>query len=126
MILESRRVSPTSIYLSWGPDAGYKNFNVRYGLTDGSWLYNTNVNGFSTTINNLPANQPIWVQVAARNDCTIGAYGDSKFVGGPGLPNTGMAASSEDNYPWYIPLGGVFGAAILFTYLYKRVMAYTK
>jgi len=45
--------------------------------------------GFSTTINALPLNQPIWVQVAARNDCQIGTYGESKLIGGPGLPNTG-------------------------------------
>lgn len=126
VILESRRISPTSISLSWGPDAGYKNFNVRYGLTNGNWLYNTNVTGFSTTINNLPVNQPIWIQVAARDDCSIGIYGESKFVGGPGLPNTGVAASNGDRFPWYIPVGGVFGTAILFTYLYRKVLAYTK
>ncbi len=120
IILESRRVSPTSISLKWGPYAGINNFNVRYGLTNGNWLYNTNVTGFSTTINNLPANQPIWIQVAARNDCAIGVYGESKFVGGPGLPNTGMAASKGDSSQWYLPVGGIFGAAILFTYLYRK------
>lgn len=72
IILESRRVSPTSIFLSWGPYSGEDTFNVRYGLTNGEWRYNTNVTGFSTTINALPSNQPIWIQVAARNSCSIG------------------------------------------------------
>jgi len=94
-IIESRRVSPTSIFLSWGPYSGTDIFNVRYGMTSGNWPYNTDVTGFSTTINNLPVNQPIWVSVAARNSCTIGDYGPAKLVGGPGLPNTGFAPQSS-------------------------------
>lgn len=89
-IIESRRVSPTSIFISWGPYSGVDTFNVQYGFEHGKWLYATNVTGFSTTINDLPANQPIWVQIAARNDCSVGGYGVSKFVGGPKLPNAGF------------------------------------
>ena len=91
IILESRRVDPTSIFVSWGPYSGVNIFNVQYGPTDGDWLYSTDVTGFSTTINSLPTNVPIWVRVGARNDCTIGIYGQPKFVGGPGLPSAGFA-----------------------------------
>jgi hypothetical protein len=94
-VVESRRVNPTSIFVSWGPYSGTNSFNVRYGTTDNNFLYNTNVTGFSTTINNLPVNQPIWVSVAARNNCTIGDYGPAKLIGGPGLPNTGFAPQSN-------------------------------
>lgn len=89
-IIKSIRTSPTSIFLSWGPYAGIDTFNIRYGLANGNWLYNTNVTGFSTTINDLPFYQPIWIQIATRNSCFIGNYGESGFVGGPKLPNTGM------------------------------------
>ena len=91
LIIESRRVDSDSIFISWGPYSGVNTFNVQYGTVNGSWLYNTNVIGFSTTINNLPANTPIWVRVAASNNCTIGDYGASKLVGGPKLPNAGFA-----------------------------------
>lgn len=91
IILESRRVDLTSIFVSWGPYSGVNMFNVQYGLTDGDWLYSTDVTGFSTTINSLPTNVPIWIRIAARNDCTIGIYGQPKFVGGPRLPSTGFA-----------------------------------
>jgi hypothetical protein len=64
-------------------------------------LYNTNVTGFSTTIYDLPANQPIWVQVAARNECSIGTYGEPRLVGGPMLPNAGY--KPQNNYlVWYV------------------------
>jgi hypothetical protein len=67
IIINSKRVSPTSILINWGPYAGIDTFNVRYGLVNGTWLYNINVTGFSTTINDLPSGQPVWIQVAARN-----------------------------------------------------------
>lgn len=109
VILQTRRTSPTSVFLSWGPSAGIDTFNVQYGLTNGVWSYNTNVTGFSTTLNSLPANQPIWVRVAARNNCAIGTYGTPVLIGGtgspgfpntgsPGLPNTGFG-SGENNNP---------------------------
>lgn len=101
-IIESRRVGAGSVFLNWGPYSGINTFNVQYGTEDGKWLYNTDVTGFSTTINNLPTNQPIWVSVAARNYCTIGDYGPSKLVGGPMLPNTGFAPR-ENKTPWFIP-----------------------
>ena len=74
-------------------------FNVRYGLTNGNWLYNTTVTGFSTTINDLPTNDPVWIQVAATNGCSIGTYGEAQFIGAPLLPNTGFAPR-ENNIPW--------------------------
>jgi len=102
-IIESRRVDADSIFISWGPYSGVDTFNVQYGTADGNWLYNTDVTGFSTTINALPANVPIWVRVAARNSCRIGAYGTSVSVGGgnrtlsPRLPNTGFEPTSIFN-----------------------------
>lgn len=105
-IITTRRVSPTSIFINWGPFAGINTFNVRYGLTNGNWLYNTNVTGFSTTLNALPANQPIWVQVAATNNCSIGTYGSALLAGAPSLPGTGFAPHGN-NLPWYI-LAGIF------------------
>lgn len=89
-IIESRRVSPTSIFLSWGPYSGINTFNVRYGPSNGNWLYNVDVTGMSTNINDLPANQPMWFEVAVRNECQIGEYGPAKLAGGPILPNTGF------------------------------------
>lgn len=90
IIIESKRVDADSIFISWGPYSGTDKFNVRYGSANGNWLYNANVTGFFTTINALPANQPFWFQVAARNDCSIGTYGEAKFSGGPSLPNAGF------------------------------------
>lgn len=106
IILESKRVSPTSISITWGPYAGIDTFNVQYGLINGNWPYNTNVTGFSTTINSLPFNQPIWIQVAARNNCSIGTYGTPMLVGGPNLPDTGFAP--HNNILWYIILDSIF------------------
>lgn len=91
IILESRRVDADSIFLSWGPYSGINTFDVQYGIENGKWLYSTDVVGFSTTINNLPINVPIWVRVGARSDCTMGIYGQSKLVRGPVLPGTGFA-----------------------------------
>lgn len=111
-IIESRRIDADSIFLSWGPYSGINTFNVRYGTVQGEWLYNTNVTGFSTTLNNLPANTPIWVEVAARSYCTIGDYGPVKLVGGPGLPNTGFDPN-EKGIAWYIPAGILVGISTL-------------
>lgn len=97
-IIESKRMSPTSIFISWGPYSGTDKFNVQYGFEKGNWWYNTDVTGFSVTINSLPANQPIWFQVSARNECLIGAFGQAKLVGSPRMPSTGFAPS--DNIPW--------------------------
>lgn len=111
-IIESRRVDADSIFISWGPYQGTDKFIVQYGLENGKFIYSTNVTGFSTTLNGLPSNQPIWVRVAAKNDCSIGKFGDSKFVGGPLLPNTGRVAQ-ETNFPWQIPTGVFVGFSVL-------------
>ncbi len=124
-IIDSHRVDANSIYLSWGPYSGTDKFNVRYGTTEGNLIYNVDVTGFSTTISSLPANQPIWVQVAARNDCQIGPYGQisstgqAKLVGAPGLPNTG-ANPNENNTPLYISVGVLTGMVILATFQRKN------
>ncbi len=98
VILDARRVSPTSIFLSWGPYSGINTFNIQYGPTNGNWLYSTDVTGFSTTINSLPANTPMWFRVGARSACTIGIYGNPKLIGGPGLPDTGFAPNTTILY----------------------------
>jgi len=119
-IIESRRVDTNSIFLSWGPYSGTDRFIVRYGPTNGNWLYNTDVTGFSTTLGNLPSDTPFWVQVAARNDCQIGEYGESRLVGGssPMLPNTGNG-SLVSNTPWYL-YALVFSGVSVFLVLVQR------
>ena len=115
-VIDFERVSSSSIYLSWGPDSGVDTFNLRYGPSDGNWLYNTDVTGFSTTIGSLPSGQSVWVQVAARNECQIGEYGAAIFLGTsssvPGFPDTGGSGGvfvprfpntgfePRDNYRW--------------------------
>lgn len=96
IIIESKRVDKDSIYIKWGPYSGTDQFNVEYGFENGKWLFNTNVTGFFVTINDLPLNQPIWARIAARNECQIGTYGESKFVGSPKLPNTGFAPKNNN------------------------------
>ena len=121
-ILESRRVSPTSIFINWGPYSGVNTFSVQYGPTNGNWLYSTDVTGFSTTINSLPANIPIWVRVGARSDCTIGIYGQSKLVGGPGLPSTGFAPR-KNNILWYLAAVIFVGIMVLTVLIEKKYKA---
>lgn len=94
-ILTTKRLSPTSVYITWGPYAGLDTFNVRYGKVNGEWLYNYDFTGFSATIGSLEPNQPYWFQVSSRNNCLIGTYGPSKLVGGPSLPSAGFG-------PWYL------------------------
>jgi len=96
IIIESKRVDKDSIYIKWGPYSGVDTFNVEYGFENGKFLYNTNVTGFYVTINDLPLNQPIWIRVAARNDCQIGTYGQPLFVGGPSMPNTGFIVNKKN------------------------------
>ncbi len=94
-IIETRRVSPTSIFVSWGPYAGLNDFVVQYGYQNTNFQFSTKVSGFSTTINSLPANQSIWIEVAATDNCATGTFGKSLLAGetagtnSPGFPNTG-------------------------------------
>ena len=124
-IIESRRVDADSIFLSWGPYSGINTFVVQYGLTNGDWLYSTNVTGFSTTLNDLPQNVPIWVRVAATDNCSIGSYSTAMLIGGssrtssPLLPNTGTGPSERSVL---FPL--VFGVFLSAAFVYiarKRV-----
>jgi hypothetical protein len=99
----ARRTSPTSIFVSWGPNTGLSNFIVQYGFQNGNWQFSTKVSGFSTTIDNLPANQAIWIEVAATDNCSIGSYGGAVLIGGtaatntPGFPNTGTPCTPSGN-----------------------------
>ena len=117
-IIDSKRLSPSSISISWGPYQGTNTFIVQYGFENGKWIYSNNVTGFSAILNGLPSNQPIFVRVAARNDCYIGKYGDAKLVGGPSLPNTGFAPQKNTN-PWYIP-AGISVAILVALFLIQR------
>ncbi|MEX2028205.1 MAG: fibronectin type III domain-containing protein, partial [Candidatus Curtissbacteria bacterium] len=110
IILEARRTSPTSIFLSWGPYAGINTFIIQYGFTNGSFPFSTSVTGFSTTINDLPPNQPIWVKVAATDDCSIGRYSPA-VLAGIGLPNTGVG-TDDKNTPWNIIIASGIGASL--------------
>jgi hypothetical protein len=101
IVISSKRMSPISISLTWGPYSGINKFNIQYGFENGNWLYNFDTTEFSTTINDLKVNQPIWVRIANRDDCRIGNYGEAKLVGGPGLPNTG-SISHKNNFKWYV------------------------
>ncbi len=112
IIIESRRIDADSIFISWGPFQGTNTFIVQFGFVNGTFPFSTNVTGFSTTLNGIPANQPIFVRVAARNSCSIGNFGPAMLVGGPSLPNTGFAPK-ENNIPWYIPAGILVGISVL-------------
>jgi len=115
-IIESKRIDADSIFIKWGPYSGIDKFNVEYGFEKEKLLYNTDVTGFSTIINALHSNQPIWVRVAARDDCQVGTYGEPKLVGGPGLPSTGMFPN-DNNFLKY----AFMGSAILLVFLLKKV-----
>ena len=118
-IIESKRIDEDSIFISWGPYSGTDTFIVSYGPENGNWLYNTNVTGFSTTLNDLPANVPIWVQVAATNSCSTGIYGEATLVGAPSLPNTGF--DPQDNYIMGYILSGLFVSSFFLPTLIWRL-----
>lgn len=122
LIIESRRVDTDSIFISWGPYAGIDTFVIRYGVENGKWLYSTNVTGFSTTLNALPSNQPIWVLISPTDNCSIGPCGEAKLVGGPSLPNTGVGPS-ENTIPWYVPVG-IFAEISVLLMLIQRNQRY--
>lgn len=95
-ITESEWISPTSFKISWGPDGGLDDFIILYGFQNGNFQFSTKVSGFSTTINNLPPNQPILVKVAATDNCAVGTFGKAVIVGEkslPNFPNTGTQVS---------------------------------
>lgn len=129
-IIDSKRVNAESISINWGPYSGIDTFNVRFGPENGNWLYSTNVTGFSTTLNALPFNQALWFQVAARNDCRIGNYGEAKLVGGQiaavnpnvlgvSFPDTGFAPR-QNNLPWYVSVSIFAGISALFVLIQRK------
>lgn len=115
VVLGSRRESPTSISLNWGPYAGLNTFVIKYGLTNGDWAYSTTVNGFSTTLNSLPANQPIWVLISPTDSCSVGTCGQATLIGGPGLPNTGLAPIKHDYSIFVAGISSAISAIVIFT-----------
>jgi hypothetical protein len=119
IVIESKRIDADSIFIKWGPYSGVNTFNVQYGFENGNWLYNFDTTDFSATINNLHPNQPIWVRIANRNDCFIGTYGESKLVGGPGMPNTGFAPKNN-KILWCISLGILTGASVILVLAQKK------
>lgn len=100
---------------------------VQYGYENGKWIFNNKVSGFSTTINDLPANQSIWIQVAATDNCAVGTYGAPVLVGGtastnyPGFPNTGFDPN-EKNIPLIIIETLVLVSFVIF-YLIRKTNA---
>lgn len=137
-IIESIRVDTDSIFIKWGPNSGVETFNIQYGLENGKWIYSTDVKGFSTTINNLPANVPIWFRVAARSDCFVGTFSEARLVGGGSiggpttvesnpnvvgvsLPNTGFGPAQK-NIP-AIPVA-ILGISILL-FIIQRNLRYS-
>jgi hypothetical protein len=125
IILESRRIDADSVFISWGPYSGIDTFIVEYGTVNGSWLYNTRVTGFSTTLNDLPANTPIWVRVTATDYCSMGVLGQPKLVGGPGLPNAGFAPFGI-NISWEVPAAGLVLFSILLVLIQRLVRSLPK
>jgi hypothetical protein len=97
VIIESKRISSDSIFISWGPDEGQRTFIIEYGTVNGTWAYNTKVTGFSTTLKLLPANRPIWVRVAATDGCAVGGYSEAKLAGSPLFPNAGLGPDASVN-----------------------------
>ena len=135
LIIDSRRVDANSLYLSWGPYSGTDQFTIEYGPTNGNWLYNTKVTGFSATLGSLPSNQPMWVRIAARNECQFGSFGEAKLIGvgrptsvgfpntgNPLLPDTGFAPSSG-KIPWFI-LSGLSLSFVTFL-LVRKISKFT-
>lgn len=112
LIIQAKRMSPTSMYLTWGPYSGTDTFIVQYGLTSDNLSYSTKVTGFSTTLNELSPNRPIWVRIAATNGCSVGTYGEVKLIGEPTLPNTGIAPDTNER-PWYISVS-IFIVSLFF------------
>ncbi|MEP7167217.1 MAG: ice-binding family protein [Candidatus Woesebacteria bacterium] len=88
IVIGATRNDPTSITINWGPYQGFNRFIVEYGTTNGQWVYNTTVTGFSATLTMLPANQPIWVRVAATDNCAVGFYSEA-LLAGTRLPRAG-------------------------------------
>lgn len=118
-IISSKRIDADSITLNWGPYSGTDKFIVQYGLENNKWLYSTNVTGFSTTLNALPANQPMWVRIGITSNCSAGNYGASMLVGGPKLPNTGFAPR-QSNLPWYISTGILVAISAIFISIQRK------
>jgi hypothetical protein len=124
-IISSKRISLDSILINWGPYSGTDKFIVQYGLENGKWLYSTKVTGFSTTLNGLPPNQPIWARIAVTNDCSIGAYGEAEFMEDPSLPNMGFAPRNN-NILWFVLIGifALFSLLVLIQRKHKYLSKY--
>jgi hypothetical protein len=100
IIIESKRINANTIFLSWGPFAGFNTFVIQYGFKNDDLRFNTKVTGFSTNIGSLPSNQQIFVQVAATDNCAIGKFGPIASIKGVktgqvlGFPKTGFGPSN--------------------------------
>jgi len=82
LIIESKRIDANTIFVSWGPFAGFNTFVVQYGFQKDNFQYNTKVTGFFTSIGSLPSNQQVYVRVAATDNCAIGNYGPAALIRG--------------------------------------------
>jgi hypothetical protein len=133
--MEITRTSPTSIFIKWWIDASLNDFVVQYGYQPNTWQFTTKVSGTSVTLVGLVENQPLWVQVAATDNCIIGSFSDFQTGGAlppgdaatitfpgfpdtgntlvPGLPDTGIAPENK-NIPWGIQLLVLLFAFVIF------------
>jgi len=120
-IIQSKRINATTISVSWGPYAGLNTFIVQYGFQKDKLQFNTKVTGFSTNINSLPANQQIFVQVAATDNCVIGSFGPIVGIGGgevlgaslPALPGTGFEPDNLSNIALITGVASVLSLSVL-------------
>jgi len=124
-VIQTKRINATTVFVSWGPYAGLNTFIVQYGFQKDKLQFNTKVTGFSTDINSLPANQQIFVQVAATDNCVIGSFGPIVRIGGgevlgaslPALPGTGF---EPDNFSNIALITGIASTLSLSVMLIKR------
>ena len=73
-LLTFTRLSPTSVTVTWSHIDPVTQFVLFFGTTKSNLVWNTGVvNGYSYTLNNLPANASIWVGVKGTDGTCQGA-----------------------------------------------------
>jgi hypothetical protein len=72
------RNGPTSVTVEWGKIDGFvSDYVLKYGPAENLLVWNTIVKGSEiATLNDLPANQSIWVTVAETNSGCVGPFGN--------------------------------------------------
>lgn len=126
VLISSTRISPTSINLTWGPFQGYSNFIIEYGTSSTNLTFSTRVSGFTTTLNDLPANTPIWVRIAITDDCDTGPFSSTVLVGQltPALPFVPLFPDTGGRIPLLPDTG--FGNRFSLFELFLRLLSFLK